>query len=127
MIRTVDPLEFEDLVFDTFEHHGYPTRRSPHFCGGEEEISGSVLIHGERHGIRCKCFEPGEKPVVDSQMLMRTARLLQCNGYKKGILIHTGHLAQATRQTILPIVLLSADRLPAWLQSRQRPTIPFPS
>ncbi len=125
MKRIVDPLEFEDLVFDTFERYGCPTKRSPYFCGGYEEISGSVRIHCEWHAIRCKCFEPDETPVVDSCMLMRTARLFQF-GHEKGLLIHTGRLdPQASRQAVPHIVVLSADRLPFWIENRQPPPIHF--
>lgn len=120
-LRSMDPLEFEELVLECLFRLGNHIRRNRRYSG-DGGLDGQVFLQGAWAPIQCKRYRDTIRP----EHVADFARLLEKRRSRIGLFVHTGRTGQGSRDHASAasnqIIFVSGDRL-CRLLAQDRPGV----
>lgn len=109
-LRSMDPLEFEELVLEALFRLGNPIRRNPRYSG-DGGLDGQVFLSGKWAFIQCKRY----RDAITPQHVADFSALLERRHVPLGLFVHTGRTGETSRSHAAragaQIVFVSGERL----------------
>ncbi len=109
-LRSLDPLEFEEIILEAFYRLGNPIRRNLRYTG-DGGIDGRVKIEGKWALIQCKRY----RDTIQPQHVQDFAHVLRKHRSTLGLFVHTGRTGDLSRShaqaSATQILFVSGDRL----------------
>lgn len=93
-LRAMDPLAFEELLLEAFEHRGHRVIRNRRYTG-DGGVDGEVIINGERFLVQAKRYRETIRPEHVGDFLA----ICSSRG-RRGFFIHTGRTGGASREAL---------------------------